>query len=56
MLEGRTEGRTLGLAEGRKEIVLRMYEDGKLDVKNACMYLECTQEKFWEYVEEANIR
>lgn len=54
--EGRQEGRTLGLAEGRKEIVLRMYEDGKLDVKSACMYLECTQEKFWEYVEEANIR
>ena len=46
----------MGLAEGRKEIVLRMYEDGKLDVKSACMYLECTQEKFWEYVEEANIR
>lgn len=54
--EGKAEGKALGLAEGRKEIVLRMYEDGKLDVKSACMYLECTQEKFWEYVEEANIR
>jgi len=38
------------------KLTIRMYEDGKLDVKSACMYLECTQEKFGEYVEEANIR
>lgn len=31
-------------------------KDGKLDVKSACMYLECIQEKFGEYVEEANTR
>ena len=51
--EGRAEGRASGLADGRKEIVLRMYADGNLDVKGACMYLECTQETFMEYVKEA---
>ncbi len=44
------EGRASGLADGRKEIVLRMYADGNLDVEGACMYLECTQENFMEYV------
>lgn len=54
--EGREEGRALGLADGRKEMVLRLYVDGKLDIKSACMYLECTQETFGEYVKEANLR
>ena len=48
--DGRAEGRASGLADGRKEIVLRMYADGNLDVEGACMYLECTQENFMEYV------
>jgi len=48
--DGRAEGRASGLADGRKEIVLRMYADGNLDVEGACMYLECTQETFMEYV------
>lgn len=50
--EGRAEGRALGLADGRKEIVLRMYLDGNIDVKMACMYLECTPEVFMEYTKE----
>ncbi len=61
--EGREEGRASGLAEGRvqghadgrKEIVLRMYADGNLDIKGACMYLECSQETFMEYVKAAKI-
>lgn len=51
--EGRVEGRASGLADGRKEIILRMYADGNLDIKVACMYLECTQETFMEYVKAA---
>ena len=45
-MEGRTEGRT----EGQKELVLRMYLDGSLNVQKACVYLECTQEEFMGYV------
>ena len=36
--------------EGRKELVLRMYADGTLDIRKACAYLECTQEEFAEYM------
>ncbi len=50
------EGRASGLADGRKEIVLRMYADGNLDIKGACMYLECTPETFMEYVKADKIR
>ena len=52
--EGRAEGRALGLADGRKEIVLRMYADGNLDIKGACMYLECTEATFMKYLKELN--
>lgn len=47
-MEGREEGRMLG----QKELVLRMYADGSLDVQRACVYLECTQEEFMRYVKE----
>lgn len=49
------EGREEGLADGRREIVLRMYADGNLDIKGACMYLECTAETFMGYVKAAKI-
>ena len=45
-MEGREEGRELG----RKELVLRMYADGTLDVRKACTYLGCTPEEFMGYV------
>lgn len=51
MQEIKEEGREEGREEGKTEIVMRMYEDGSLDIKGACTYLECTQEKFFEYVE-----
>ena len=47
------DGRMEGHAEGKKEIVLRMYADGNIDVEMACKYLECTPEIFMEYAKEA---
>ena len=46
LADERMEGREAG----RKEIVLRMYADGTLDVQRACGYLECTPEEFAEYM------
>ncbi len=42
--------------EGRKELALRMYLDGSLNIQTACVYLECTQEEFMGYVKTAEKR
>lgn len=54
--DGRMEGREEGRMLGQKELVLRMYADGNLDITRACVYLECTQEEFMEYIKDAKYK
>lgn len=49
LADERMEGRM----EGQKEMVLRMYLDGSLNIQKACVYLECTQEEFMGFVKTA---
>ncbi len=57
-MEGLEAGRELGREEGRelgrKELVLRMYADGTLDVRKACTYLRCTPEELTEYMKSGS--